>query len=488
MYYPQNTHSINTVILSFDSVVTGLAKLRYNYYRRFCKLYDHHLDVAQYFEDCHSYQTMYSHCPIPSQLITSNQLGSKVEDDLYAYCLNHGIKIQEGFDELYELIRSKNMKLIYTSTHPKKYTEPLFVLTGSLYRPSKFYYDDESIYEEHKNHPNEVLVITSDIHTLKLANKYHYNVIFYPMVQDENDEITIRSFAVIHHLIEAINLILDKWREPRHQYLLINDQTTIDEAYNDLLKKSSSTLHSAITKIYNEEKVLQTQESVIEEECNQAEPIISEEKEATIEEKQIAPILEDGEELFEKTMVFNFETDELEEESFTLEPFEEEHSDTKTDIETILNDLHQRDEDINHTKVFTKEELKEFGMSEEDLYLEDEDEEIENKEPLFITLFNSFIYAIVDAIIVLLAYLALSIGLYDWVFKPNAPLSFVNNLVKLILDISMKLFGNIAESIGQTLNASASLVEGMAVFAFLTIVLWIVVFIKNLILNRRDID
>lgn len=504
MYYSQNTHSINTVILSFDSVVTGLAKLRYNYYRRFCKLYDYPLDLNQYYQDCYSYKTMYEHCTIPNQLISKDQLGKKVEEDLYAYSLNHGIKINEGFDELYELIRSKKMEIIYTSTHPKKYTEALFVLTGSLYRPSQFYYDDDSVYVAHAHRPSEVLVITSDTHTLKLANKYHYNVIYYPMVEEENDEITIRSFAVIHHLIEAINLILDKWREPRHQYLLLKDNVSLDDAYQHLIKTSSSTLHDAITKIYNAEKEAALAQELIEEKFEDLEedlnineelseeenftlPVLEEEIETITNEEHSLPIIEDSEELFEKTMIFNFEKDQIEEENFTLEPFEDENTETHTDIASILNELNQRDQNINHTKVFTKEELKEFGMSENDLYNEDE-KESEEKEPIYLTLFNSLVYAIIDSIIVLLAYLAFSIGLYDWIFTKNAPLSFINTIVASIIRISTQLFGNISSTLGQLFNASASLEEGISVFILLTLILWVSIFIKNKIFVSKNMD
>ena len=74
MYYSQNTQSIRTVILSFDGVMTSLSKLRYNYYRRFCKLYDQQLDNSVYFNQCHSFSTMYEHCPIPNTLITKENL------------------------------------------------------------------------------------------------------------------------------------------------------------------------------------------------------------------------------------------------------------------------------------------------------------------------------------------------------------------------------------------------------------------------------
>ena len=87
MYYSQNTQNIRTVILSFDGVMTGLAKLRYNYYRRFCKLYDQKLDNETYFNQCHSFSTMYHHCPIASTLITEENLSKKVEED-FVYIVN----------------------------------------------------------------------------------------------------------------------------------------------------------------------------------------------------------------------------------------------------------------------------------------------------------------------------------------------------------------------------------------------------------------
>ena len=126
-------------------------------------------------------------------------------------------------------------------------------------------------------------------------------------------------------------------------------------------------------------------------------------------------------------------------------------------------------------------------MSENDLYNEDE-KESEEKEPIYLTLFNSLVYAIIDSIIVLLAYLAISIGLYDWIFTQNAPLSFINTIVASIIRISTQLFGSIASTLGQLFNASASLEEGISVFILLTLILWVSIFIKNKIFVSKNMD
>lgn len=496
MYYLQNTQTIHTVILSFDGVMTSLSKLRFNYYRRFCKLYDKSLNIPEYYTQNASLQTMYNDCPIPSKLITKEHLKDKVEEDLYAYSLDHGIKIHDGFDELYELLKSKKIDLIYTSTHPRKYTEPLFVLTGSLYRPSKFFYDDLSIYEKYKDEAKNILVIASDIEALKLANKYRYNVIYYPTVQEENDEITIRSMAVIHHLIEAINLVLDKSRQPRHQYLLFNGTHSLEENYQQLIKTTNISLRPALDLIYNEELNRPTEDEELEEEISNPildemfeEETVEEVKEETIEEvkeeiveevEETLPMIDDTEDLFEKTMVFNQE----EIENFTLEPYDDKNGQTNNDISSIISELENRELNLNHTQIFSKEELKEFGMSEDDLYNDDE-EENEESDSIFKIILNSFVYAFIDAIIVLLIYTAMSIGFYDWIFKKDGMLAFMQPIIKSIYQIAMTAFGSIASTLGSYINASATLVEGMAAFMLVTCVLWVFITLGNIITNKR---
>lgn len=492
--------------------MTTLSKLRYNYYRRFCKLYEQQLDTNTYFTKCASQNTMYEDCPIPSKLISKEALMHKVEEDLYAYSSHHGIKIHEGFDELYELIKSKKMELIYTSTHEKKYTDPLFTLTGSLYRPHAFYYNDFSIYEQYQHRASEVLVIASDYETVKLANEYRYNVIYYPAIQDENDEITIRSLAVIHHLIEAINLILDKSRQPKHQYNFIKNNELLEDTFQHLLQTSTASLKPTLQAIYEDEKASQvshTQEEIAEEfipEEIKEEIDVIEETESTeehtkemIQEEETEdlssiqlPLIEDSEDLFDKTMVFNFKLDELpttteneenvEEENFILEPLEETNEQSSTDIDQIIEELNHRD--VNHTQIFTKDELKEFGMSEDDLYNEDDDDE-EDKEPFYKKIFSSFLYAVVDSIIVILIYLAMSIGLYDWIFKDNGLLSFLQPVIKTIYQTSMMLFGSIASMIGSFFNASDTLIEGIAVFFMITLVLWIGLIIASVLKDKK---
>lgn len=515
MYYSQNTKNITTVILSFDGVMTSLSKLRFNYYRRFCKLYDQQLDVKEYYHLCASYQTMYNSCPIPSRLITKGALHKKVEEDLYAYSQHHGVKLNEGFDELYEIIKFKKLRLIYTSSHSSIYTEPLFALTGSLYRPHEFSFDYTETFNQYKDRPNEVLVIASDMQTLQLANEYRFNVIYYPSIQMENDEITIRSLAVIHHLLEAINIILDSSRLPKNQYILIDNHNTLEENYNKVIQTANTTLHAAIQAIYEKE-----QENVIGEIYFPEETVITQQREEQIdlsdndekstevheqevnkkdvqeksfiqklleevdyEEEQIEKNKIDSEELFEKTIVLN--TEDLEEEqSFTLDPIEGLTEDTNTDLDSIIDALNNKDQKQEHTKIFTKEELKEFGMSEDDLY--DEDEEDDDHTPILILLFNSFIYAAIDTIIFMLIYLAMSIGLYDWIFKPGGILSFLQPIIKIIYSISMRVFGGIASTLGNFINASPTLVEGIAVFSFITIILWIILFLIDYIRERKN--
>lgn len=488
MYYTQSTKNITTIILSFDGVMTNLSKLRYNYYRRLCKLYNVELDSEYYFNHCDSQSTMYQNCPIPTSLIPSEALKSKVEEDLYTYSKHHGIKINEGFDELYELVKSKKLQLIYTSTHPSKYTEPLFNLTNSFYKPHQFYFDQVSVYEALKNEPEQVLVIASDKPTLKIANKYHYNALYYPTIQVEDEEDELRSLGIIHHLIEVINLILDPSRQPKHVYMLDNYQELMDSGI-------SSRLKDTLTQIKEEQitKEELKEEQITKEDPNevkkQEEIVIEDAVEKEPESKIQLPGLETSEELFEKTMVFDFklnnldtnEEETIDEAEYTLEPLEGIDENTHTDLDTIINDLAQKD--VNHTQIFTKEELKEFGMSESDLYKEDDDDE--EKKTIIQTIFNTFVYAFVDSIIFMIIYLAMSIGLYDWIYSKQGALSLLQPVLTGIYHISMSIFEPIAKIIGTYIQASETFIEGIALFLLVTCIFWIGMLLTSFIKTKK---
>ena len=51
MYYKQSTKQVKLVILSFDDVMFDLTRLRYNYYRRLCKLYNVSLNKEDFFNN-----------------------------------------------------------------------------------------------------------------------------------------------------------------------------------------------------------------------------------------------------------------------------------------------------------------------------------------------------------------------------------------------------------------------------------------------------
>ena len=79
----------------------------------------------------------------------------------------------------------------------------------------------------------------------------------------------------------------------------------------------------------------------------------------------------------------------------------------------------------------------------------------------------------------------MSIGLYDWIFKKDGMLAFMQPIIKSIYQIAMTAFGSIASTLGSYINASATLVEGMAAFMLVTCVLWVFITLGNIITNKR---
>ena len=84
MYYPQSTKDIRLVIMSFDDVMFDLTHLRYNYYRRLCRLYNTQLNREEFIRNIGSSRIMFKDSPIDHALLTTEALIDKIETDLYS--------------------------------------------------------------------------------------------------------------------------------------------------------------------------------------------------------------------------------------------------------------------------------------------------------------------------------------------------------------------------------------------------------------------
>ena len=86
--------------LVFDDVMFDLTHLRYNYYRRLCRLYNTQLNREEFIRNIGSSRIMFKDSPIDHALLTTEALIDKIETDLYRQKLREEIEavLREYFD------------------------------------------------------------------------------------------------------------------------------------------------------------------------------------------------------------------------------------------------------------------------------------------------------------------------------------------------------------------------------------------------------
>lgn len=444
MYYKQNTNEIQLVVMSFDDTLTNLTKLRYNYYRRLCKLYKHDIEKKDFVKHMSSIREMFHDCPIPEDLLNTETLISKIEEDLYEYTRLYQLKKRDGADELLEYLHQKNIRFVLTSTHPQSYTQRLLDLGGFYYRPDRVYYDDEktpllpdptlygTILEDYQLEPHQVLIITSNPASLEACNDLKLNVFYYPILEEPTIAMKIRSLAVISSLLEAINIIIsgDQFGFENNDLLLTGDDdtTTLFNRYEELIHhyQDNQEAKDCIETIYqNEFMRLQSQLEqeavsapilpILEDSLTEEVPDFTTLQESIEEtQKDIVPIVipssvevtakEDVEETHKKeieelfkdeTATFDINDIEATKEMdlFSLAKEEEKQLDADNQNQEV-------DDDNQRTRVFTKEELKMFGVTEEDLDRDDDNDEMYGQPSLFFSLLANIGYALMDSLLI----------------------------------------------------------------------------------------
>lgn len=538
MYYKQSTKQVKLIIMSFDDVMFDLTRLRYNYYRRLCKLYNVTLNKADFLKNQGSCRTMFKNCPIDTAILNQENMISKIEEDLFTYSQMYGMKHRDGLVELMELFRQKKIQCVVTSTHPKIYTERLFNLAALYHQPTELVYDDEcqdilpdpkyyqNILDKYNVAASEVLLIASHKQAVEAANLLRMNVIGVPGLEEPSKEMEIRCLKVVTSLLEIINIILEGRIAPlSDQYLLIrHDGGTQDLYHNyqhlrDVYRDDYETL-SVIETIYQDEfsraqkasveqqiksqediveanpqppvevSVLQSLESVQNSEENENITTLNETLNQKIQEASLTKNNVQND-LEEKTDIKpNNPLDALQDEidpTLTLSALDSSAKEkTETSLDTnllnMIEEVTQTDippikDDVDHTKIFTKEELKVLGIKEEDLFsgeedFEDEDEEVDQPS-LIVSYIVNIGYAIMDAIMLVLFTGVMMVGLNDWLSSPNSFFYFIHKMLIGIGDISVKLFGPLMDTLTSFFNTSAMFNGFLAVILFVSIILWI---------------
>lgn len=562
MFYKQSTKNLKLVILSFDDVMFDLSKLRYNYYRRLCKLYNAPFDNDVFFHDLGSVRTMFSHCPIDSGLLTQEAMIAKIEEDLLAYCKMYGLKHRDGLVELLELFRQKKIPFVMTSTHPKQYTDPLYTLAALYHRPDSIFYDDElaplpntqlyqTILNQYQIKPDEVLLIAANRNSVIAANELRMNVIFVPSIENATKEMEIRCLKAVNNLLDVINVVLEAGHIDYSlgSYMLIRHEGSTQDLYQNyqhLLETyhQDAEILKIIETIYQQE-FSKAQKQHVEATLNEQEnaskqnyehPADNLEKDEEVKQSVLSalesfldeggdtqnitnlndtlkfqkmPTAQTNEKLIETVVVdeqpktnplADIETDD----SFSLDRLESVKTDsidqnkTNEHLQSIINEIEEEptgllDEDINKTKVFTKEEMKMFGVSEKDTitaFDEDTDDEEETdtaNQPLLIT---SFIvnagYAIMDAIMFVVIGGILMVGFNDWIFSATSHFNVIGIGIEKLISIAMILFGNLVINVSTFFHASNTFAEMLAVMLLLAIIFWILLDIISIVKKKSS--
>lgn len=538
MYYKQNTKNIKMVILSFDDVLFELTKLRYNYFRRLCKLYNAPFDKQTFLNDQGSCRTMFSHSPIDPALLTQEAMIRKIEEDLLAYCKMYEMKHRDGTVEFMELLRQKKIPCILTSTHAQSFTEPLLKIAALYHRPTEVVYDAPdrpllpdpayytSIIERYHLDPKEVLLIAANRQSVIAANQLRMNVIYLPGIEEPTKEMEIRCLKVINSLLDAINIVLEGSRVSplSEQYLLIRHDGGTQDLYQnyqhllDLYRNDPETL-KYIEPIYQEEfskaqkasveAVLNQQHTTPEQDDNQS--VLNALEQALSEEN---PVIGDIHKTLEfESKPFNEPVDKQEtsstehvnplqdltddENTFSLDQLasdsaEQTEKPENAALAEMIDSIEENKapdiaEDPTRTRVFTKEELKMLGIKEKDLLEEDdedeEDEEDEVKQPGLVTSFIVNIgYALFDAIVLSLFGGILRVGLDDWIADWELAKTLFSSLEK----ISNTLFHSLIAKVLIFFQTSESFISVMSVTLFLAIIIWILLDCVAIFRKKRN--
>ena len=541
MYYPQSTKEIRLVMLSFDDVMYDLTHLRYNYYRRLCRLYHTQLNKQEFIHHLGNASKMFEQCPIDDNLLKKDAMIQKIESDLYAYCKMYGLKHKDGLVEIMELLAQRKIPCVAFSSHELKYTQALMGLAVLFNKPQVLIGEHSSLdplpsgqmfdlmVQQYHVKPENTLIVCSTLNAVIAANKVRANVVFIPDLQKATKEIEIRSLKVCSSLLDVLNLLLEgRLSKPNLDYMLVESNRpsdiyahyqTLVERYKDdvdtsrVLDQIYQEEYAYAQKYYVEEAIEEPvieepviEEPVIEEPVIEEpvieEPVIEEPviEEPVIEEPKIEePVIEEAdiEDVFKRNPLEemgddNFNIDQLEvrdTEQRTFDTYNVALQSMIDDIEGVNEPLELKKENVEvdktKTMMFTKEELKFLGFKEKDLLKEDEDletylEENERERFPFSNIIFDLIYAVISAIIAVGLTGVLVISMQEVVTG-----TFVESIIAAIDTLALKLFIPLSTVIAGLFSGSEVFIEALCNVFLLTIVFWIIYIIRDIFKFKR---
>lgn len=258
MFYKQTVNDIKVVILSLDGGLLDLNRLRFNYFKRICKIHNQVSTKEEFERSLGNMHTMYNNFPI-SQDIVSDDLNELIERDLYEYAkLKPNSLMKEGTEELLQFFKQKNIKIAVISTHKIKRAIQYLQLTR-LYNYVDFIIGGDSnnpplpdpyllsiILEQLNVTPKHALVVANYPSLLYAANQKLFNVIYLTDLCPAVNSISYRALKVAKNNLEVINIFLFARYDSMEMYSpllgMSSDMSieTLEQTYYKLLEEYSN--------------------------------------------------------------------------------------------------------------------------------------------------------------------------------------------------------------------------------------------------------
>lgn len=255
MFYKQTVNNIKVVILSLDGGLLDLNRLRFNYFKKICKIHNHDITKEEFEKSLGNMHTMYNNFPISEDIIPDD-LNELIERDLFEYAkLKPNSLIKEGTEEILQFFKQKNIKIAVISTHKIKRAIQYLQLTR-LYNYVDFIIGGDSnnpplpdpyllsiILEQLNVTPENALAVVNYPNLLYAANQKLINVIYLTDLCPVSNPISSRAFKVAKNNLEVINILLFARYDSMEMYSpllgMSSDMSieTLEQTYYKLLEE-----------------------------------------------------------------------------------------------------------------------------------------------------------------------------------------------------------------------------------------------------------
>lgn len=255
MFYKQTVNDIKVVILSLDGGLLDLNRLRFNYFKKICKIHNHDLKKEEFEKSLGNMHTMYNNFPISKDIIPDD-LNELIERDLFEYAkLKPNSLIKEGTEEILQFFKQKNIKIAVISTHKIKRAIQYLQLTR-LYNYIDFIIGGDSnnpplpdscllsiILEQLNVAPRNALVVANYPNLLYATNQKLINAIYLTDLCPVSNPISSRVFKVAKNNLEVINIFLFARYDSMEMYSpllgMSSDMSieTLEQTYYKLLEE-----------------------------------------------------------------------------------------------------------------------------------------------------------------------------------------------------------------------------------------------------------